>query len=158
VDITQHAARMLWQQSEALRRGIELRHPFLDRRLFEFLLAVPAVQKIQRGRSKALLRLAVPDAVPRRPSAADVRAPLSPRALRERERANWEACFARSRAADAGYIDADSLHKAFRRYLDGDISLKYPLARTFRLEAWLQRLLDADRTETARVPLTSAYH
>jgi asparagine synthase (glutamine-hydrolysing) len=44
--------------------GIEDRHPFLDRRLVEFLLALPEEQRWQRGRTKYVLRCALSGLLP----------------------------------------------------------------------------------------------
>jgi asparagine synthase (glutamine-hydrolysing) len=66
--------------SEATERasaeeGIEDRHPFLDRRLVEFVLALPEEQRWQRGRMKYVLRRALtgllPEAVVKRSDKAD---------------------------------------------------------------------------------------
>ena len=48
----------------AARRGIELRHPFRDLRLVEFVLGLPAHQLYRRGRKKHLLRLAMAGLLP----------------------------------------------------------------------------------------------
>jgi asparagine synthase (glutamine-hydrolysing) len=148
INIVEHSTRLLWQQSEGLRAGIELRHPFLDRRLFEFLLRVPVTQKIVHGRPKTLLRQAVPAAVIPASRAPRMRRRLEDgmQAVRARERADWAACFAEPQTAALGYVDPVQLGIAFARYLDGDGRLKYPLARTYRLERWLQRLLGDTRT------------
>jgi asparagine synthase (glutamine-hydrolysing) len=144
ISLAQHSTRMLWQQKEALRHRIELRHPFLDRRLFEFLLAVPVTEKIQHGRSKALLRRAILNgSTPPRESRRDraARERIFDRTLRERERHDWELCFADPVSATLGYVDPAALRRAFARYLDGEIAVKYALARAYRLEMWLKRLL-----------------
>ncbi|MCZ7569863.1 MAG: asparagine synthase-related protein [Ardenticatenaceae bacterium] len=141
ISLAHHSNRMLWLQSEGLRHGLELRHPFFDRRLFEFLLAVPAPQKIQQGCPKALLHRALgpvlSETVCEEPGRNGSPA-LRPNEVRER--AQWAAGFADPSSAALGYVDLPALQRAFRRYLDGDHSLKYALARTYRLELWLQRL------------------
>jgi asparagine synthase (glutamine-hydrolysing) len=141
--LVHHATRMLWQHGEAEALGVELRHPFLDRRLFEFLLAVPPARKVRHGRAKTLLREMMETApagpgLSRLPSHQPSR--VFNRRVREREQRDWNVCFADSVAARSGYIDPYVLQGAFARYLDGDTRLKYALARTFRLEAWLKRL------------------
>jgi asparagine synthase (glutamine-hydrolysing) len=138
INIVQHSARMLWLQSEGLRRGIELRHPFMDLRLFEFLLAVPVVQKIRHGRPKIILRKAVGarTAPPQNNRRRNGR--LLDHKLQEQERSNWEACFADACSASLGYIDLPRLHGAFARYISGNRNLKYSLARVYRLEMWLK--------------------
>ena len=44
--------------------GIEGRHPFSDRRLIEFCLALPANQKLHRGWTRMIVRRALPDMLP----------------------------------------------------------------------------------------------
>jgi asparagine synthase (glutamine-hydrolysing) len=137
------ATRMLWYHSEALCKGLELRHPFFDRRLFEFFLAVPMTRKIERGRPKALLRqmlagrLPPPGVLP-----ADDTSQSASRALvLERERNEWDATFVDARCAELGYVDLTALTAAFARYQKGDSVVTYALARTYRVELWLKRLL-----------------
>jgi asparagine synthase (glutamine-hydrolysing) len=70
--------------------GVELRRPFRDRRLAEFLLAVPAHQLYRPGESKRLLRRALADRLPAavlRRRAVTSLLPLARRGLVERERA-----------------------------------------------------------------------
>ena len=44
--------------------GLEYRHPFFDKRLVEFSLALPAGQKYSRGQTRAVLRRALADLLP----------------------------------------------------------------------------------------------
>lgn len=48
----------------AAQRGVELRHPFLDRRLAGVVLSIPWERRLVRGRMKALLRDAMADELP----------------------------------------------------------------------------------------------
>ena len=48
----------------AARFGIELRHPFRDRRLMEFCLALPAEQKLHKGLNRMVMRRAMAGIVP----------------------------------------------------------------------------------------------
>jgi len=48
----------------AARRGVELRFPFLDRRLMAFCLALPAEQKRRHGWGRSVLRRALGDRLP----------------------------------------------------------------------------------------------
>ncbi|PYS79758.1 MAG: hypothetical protein DMF66_01665 [Acidobacteria bacterium] len=145
IRIVRNSAQMLWLQSEGLSHGVELRHPFLDRRLFEFLLALPSYQKVQQGRSKAILRRvvshALPEAIHQQRNSPGEHVRTLKRVVREREQHYWETCFADPYSASLGYVDLPALRKAFRRYLGGDIGLKYALARIWRLELWLKGLL-----------------
>jgi asparagine synthase (glutamine-hydrolysing) len=142
--LPQQAARMLWYHSEALVQRLELRHPFFDRRLFEFLLAVPMTQKIDKGRPKALLRQMLAGRLPSAGvcSIDDESEPTASRAVvLERERREWDAAFVDARSAELGYVDLSALMAAFARYQKGDSVITYALARTYRVELWLKRLL-----------------
>ncbi len=44
--------------------GLEYRHPFFDKRLVEFSLALPAGQKYSRGQTRAVMRRALADLLP----------------------------------------------------------------------------------------------
>lgn len=63
------------------RFGIELRHPFRDRRLMEFCLALPAEQKLHRGLTRMVMRRAMagilPQEVLRRGDKVDFRPSIS---------------------------------------------------------------------------------
>jgi asparagine synthase (glutamine-hydrolysing) len=53
------------KELEAARHGIDMRHPFADRELVEFLISLPARTKTEPGRPKALLLDAFGDELPR---------------------------------------------------------------------------------------------
>jgi asparagine synthase (glutamine-hydrolysing) len=53
----------------SMAHGLEVRAPFTDHRLVEHVLALPGRAKLDRGRSKALLRAATADKLPERPLA-----------------------------------------------------------------------------------------
>ena len=74
----------------ARHRGVELRFPFLDRRLVEFCLALPAAQKRRHGWGRYVLRRALqgrlPRAVHRRRSKVDFSAHVASGLLSEKMR------------------------------------------------------------------------
>lgn len=47
------------QDRASAHGGVELRHPFLDRRLVDFLLAIPVDQRVRGGETKGVLRRAM---------------------------------------------------------------------------------------------------
>jgi asparagine synthase (glutamine-hydrolysing) len=73
---------------DASRSGIDLRHPYRDRRLTEFMLAVPAHQLYRQGRYKHLARVAsagvLPSEIPAR-TEPTLLTPLFRRGIFERE-------------------------------------------------------------------------
>lgn len=62
----------------AARFSLELRHPFMDKRLIEFCLALPAEQKLSQGFGRIVMRRALagilPEAIQWRPTKADLSA------------------------------------------------------------------------------------
>lgn len=59
------------------RRGIEIAHPFLDRRVVEFCLGLPWTQKLRGGFTKSVLRNAMSDRLPTDITARAAKADLS---------------------------------------------------------------------------------
>lgn len=86
----------------AARAGIELRHPFRDLRLVEFMLGLPAHHNYRGGRGKHLLRVAMRDLLPREVLGQGIGRGLMAlyrRGVEEREATTAKALL---RAADAG--------------------------------------------------------
>lgn len=54
------------KEIEAARHGMDLRHPFADRELVEFLISLPCAIKVDDGRKKSLLLDALGDGLPER--------------------------------------------------------------------------------------------
>ncbi len=55
-----------WHDRSAAAFGIEVRHPFLDRRLFEYVLAIPGEQLFRLDVTKSLLRRSMRGVLPER--------------------------------------------------------------------------------------------
>ena len=132
-------------QSEALRRGIDLRHPLFDVRLIDFFMRIPSSQKVQNRCEKVLIRRAMEHSFPAimtQPRMSDPPRDLTKlldRGRREDQRSRWEACFAADfYLAELGYVDQDALRNALARYVTGEINQAATLANTFRLERWLR--------------------
>lgn len=125
---------------QAGRHGLSLRHPLLDTRLMDFVLALPAEQFFRDGRSKWILRRVVegllPAAVLDRPKVYPFA--LYHRGLRERGRAHVERLTRDMRAAEAGFVDEERLRAAYRRYRSGSGGGGL-LWNALTLEDWLRR-------------------
>jgi asparagine synthase (glutamine-hydrolysing) len=91
----------------ASSNGIELRHPYRDRRLVEFVLSIPAHQLLRYGYLKFILRNAMqgllPDIIRTRPSGTSLDS-LFFRGV-EREKAVLEGCFLNPQAAWRKFVD-----------------------------------------------------
>lgn len=53
-----------WEVLRAARHGLDMRYPYLDRRLVDFILATPYERRLPRGRMKRFLRDPLRDLVP----------------------------------------------------------------------------------------------
>ncbi len=111
-----------WTDRTAARFGLEARHPFLDRRLAEFLLSIPLTRLIDVDVYKRLLRRAMagtlPDAVRLRPDKSQLGSFMD-FSLREKEAAQVESLMRSPVAAELGLVDGEKLRNAFRQYRDG---------------------------------------
>lgn len=110
----------------AAERGVELRHPFFDRRLVEFAIALPETQRRRNGTSKYVLRQAMrellPESVYARTDKADASA-FVPQAL---DRLGGAAALRRLQIGALGWVRSDALIKEYdracRQFAQGDSS------------------------------------
>ena len=96
----------------ASRCGVELRHPYRDRRLVEFMLAIPASQLYRRGRYKYILRNAMCGTLPEQIHMRQEPTSLTPlflRGLAEKERATVKELLYGPERIWPRYIRADWL-------------------------------------------------
>ncbi len=123
--------------------GVEVRDPFLDRRLMEFCLALPASQKIRQGRTRVVARHALGSLLPPEIRDRPGKAPLdlmlgSALAVYGRERLG--RLMKEAVSVLAPYVPAESIRRAHRGYLErgapADVSRVWRLAM---LTLWLRR-------------------
>jgi len=118
----------------------EKRYPYLDRRLVEFLLAIPASQLLRPGQRRSLMRRALADIVPAEILWRKTKGNLSRGPLVELQNA-WptlENLCASTLAARMGYVDQSQFRKSLEAAKHGDASQLIPLLKTLSLELWLQ--------------------
>ncbi len=124
------------------RFGIEIRHPFLDRRLVEFLMALPPEQLCSRQWPKAVLRRAMQGILPESIRVRRRKANFSclvDGELRHRQAGKVEDLLHNSRLAALGAIHADRLQRLFQRYRAGetqDSSARRTFQLVVALELW----------------------
>lgn len=122
------------------RFTVEKRYPFLDRRLVEFALSLPANMIFRLGTSKWILRKAVAESVPE--------------IIRDRRSKGWiDGRLCRTLAqhpsfvaelirdplvAQAGWVDPVALRREVSRAAAGAVSGTLALMRTLSLESWLR--------------------
>lgn len=133
----------------------EVRLPFLDHRLVEYVFAIPPEQKLNRATTKVVLRNAisgiVPEEIRRRkdklgyapPEVAWLRGPMRPWA---------EDTFRSASFRQREWVDVRAIESLWNRFLDGDGGLHRQIWRWLSLEAWARNCLVSGRAE----PSTSA--
>ncbi|MBW2527585.1 MAG: hypothetical protein JRI23_25610, partial [Deltaproteobacteria bacterium] len=132
----------LWQSDQlAAHLGLELRHPFMDRRLVELVVPMPYWVRLRRGvvKRKPLLRRAsqarLPAEVLERSDVAEY-TPLIARALLEDHRDQTADLFASdSRLGDLGLVDLPALREAIRAR---QAASAHRLAFLVAMELWLR--------------------
>ena len=126
----------------ALLSSIEPRHPFLDSRLVEFALALPADQKLRRGLTRLVLRGAMagllPEEIRWRKGKADHR-PIIPHALATAGPSRLGTVLDKEAEILAGYVDLAALRAAYERCVrTGAPRDALTVWRGVTLAAWLR--------------------
>ncbi|MBY0525339.1 MAG: hypothetical protein K2R98_18170 [Gemmataceae bacterium] len=105
------------QSLRAARQGLELRLPFLDRSLVEFVLSLPVEHRLPHGAMKQLLRRAMagllPDVIAHRRQATTFEPVLS--GIFERNRVGWRTLLSEARWESGPYVDQSALRESFDR-------------------------------------------
>src|SRR6266446_4042881 len=121
----------------------EIRYPYLDQNLIEFVLSIPASQLLRPGERRSLMRRALIKWVPkeilsRRTKATGARTPIV--ALQR----NWEelkSVFDSPISSSLGYINQPRFLEALRAVTHGDQHNSVLLLRAISLEFWLRDLV-----------------
>jgi asparagine synthase (glutamine-hydrolysing) len=132
-----------WHDRNAAGFGIEVRNPFLDRRLFEYVLSIPGEQIFRLGRSKDLLRRSMrgilPEAIRLRKEKTSF-LPFLDLMLRERAAGEVQELLRAPRAAALGVVDGKHLQSIYLDVLDGGSNeSRRTLWYAITLEIWLER-------------------
>jgi asparagine synthase (glutamine-hydrolysing) len=142
-----NASRALWLMANTDRAleaiGLELRHPYRDRRLIEFFLGVPAYLLYQPGETKRLLRRALADRLPelvlRRTQATSLDSVVR-RGLGEKAWPEVRRVLASSDALWPRFVDSDWLWSfaAEGRNLAGRAAERVVAWQCYSLERWIR--------------------
>ncbi len=147
----QHARILHTMRPFALQRcqsagWVEVRYPFLDRRLLEFVLAIPLDQLIRPDETRSVMRRALKSILPqeilhRRTKAGPGEAFL--RALiRERE---WlTELFADPLSAQIGIVDRDAFLDSLHRSQHGVMAQGALMQSIVSFELWLRTIFDGE--------------
>ncbi|MEJ2080095.1 MAG: asparagine synthase-related protein, partial [Acidobacteriota bacterium] len=137
-----------WQRGMALveytaaSHGIELRHPYLDRRLVEFARMLPRRQLYRGGVDKAVLRLGMRGILAEKIRTRTDRG-ICWEAVHfgwRKERLKIERYLRDSSTCALGWTDPERLKGAWSRFWAGDDSQTWQLSAWLNVELWLERL------------------
>jgi asparagine synthase (glutamine-hydrolysing) len=122
--------------------AIEPRHPFYDRRLVEFCLALPPEQKLSRGFNRAILRRAMANILPEEVRRRTSKGNLSHhyiQSLRAFDRRLLEEVVLNNPQVVERYVNMAALRHMYHRLVSGDVLPKEAaiLANTAKLAVWL---------------------
>jgi asparagine synthase (glutamine-hydrolysing) len=102
--------------------GIEVRHPFMDKRLVEFCLSLPSEQKLKGGWGRIVMRRALHNILPEEVQWRGGKTDMNPNFLRGFLRIDQEAVrqvIGSLSGLIEKYIDMGALHTIYQRLADG---------------------------------------
>lgn len=120
----------------------EVRYPYLDRDLLEFLYSIPRQQLVRPGQRRSLMRRALAGIVPREILERKRKAFVS-RSPAKAIESQWNIVSSLNRNAGAtlgGFVDTNLLHEAMQRARNGQEVPVPALMRIFALQVWLSEI------------------
>jgi asparagine synthase (glutamine-hydrolysing) len=143
-----------WHDRMGSAEGIEVRHPFLDSRVIEYVFALPPGRLVGREGRKALLRRAMqgrlPDFVRLRRDKTRF-GPFIDVTLREKGADRIAELLHRPLMVKMGILRNDQLRSAYKAYQSGDLTHR-KLWYAFTLETWLRRCARATTQHHLNTP------
>jgi asparagine synthase (glutamine-hydrolysing) len=117
--------------------GLEYRHPFLDRRIIEFMFAIPAEQRNRGGVRKSILRRAMKDLLPESVRNRFTKALFNCLTADALHGLGGLGFFDFLKIADAGWVEADALKQEAGKILRSSPVVDYwPVQIAMVLEFW----------------------
>ena len=122
----------------------ELREPYLDHRIVEFLFRLPGHQKIRDGQSKFLLRQAMKHQLPDNIRSGQKRAVVTPQRewLREALRPNIEAILTSKRFAERGLFEQKHVLAEYQKFCADEGNNAFFVWQWVNTELWFRRFVD----------------
>src|SRR5262249_20384031 len=124
--------------------GVEPRHPFLDKRLVEFCLGLPAEQKVRRGWAKRSVCRAMKKIIPQKERRGGEKMSLKTEifySLLTYEKAFLQKVIVKDSENIADYVNVSFLNNAYQRYLSGgDPDDAFTLWEVAIFSKWLERI------------------
>jgi asparagine synthase (glutamine-hydrolysing) len=138
-------ALLHYEDRNSMAFSVEARVPFLDHRLVEWLVRLPAEFKLRHGQTKVVLREAMtgilPESVRTRTDKMGFVTPED-RWLRRDLKTQIEGLLASDRFRSRPYWQADAIREQYRRYCEGRAAIRPAVWRWVNLEEWLRRFCD----------------
>lgn len=130
---------------KAMAHGVELRQPFLDYRLVEFAMRLPADVKIKNGFGKYILRQAMDKKLPQEIVWAKKRPVVTPqREWMQTHLKRWvEELVADRRFEQRGFFDIAAVKNAVKTYTSGQVENAFPVWQWINTELWFREFVDA---------------
>ena len=124
--------------------GRELREPYLDHRIVEFLFRLPGHQKIRLGHSKFLLRHAMIGRLPDKVRLRGKRGVVTPQRewLRTLLRPQVEEIIHSRSFAERGLFDVFEVKEAYQSYCEGEGENAFFVWQWVNTELWFRRFVD----------------
>ena len=121
--------------------GIEYRHPFTDKRLVEFCLAVPAEQKFHQGVTRAVMRRGLADFLPENVQQRRGKGTVTHqyvRTLLTAPTTNWGQVILNDVKSLEAYVRMSKLREMYHSYLDlGQEKFSVGVCHSASLALWL---------------------
>jgi len=121
---------------------VDLRYPYLDRRLVEFALAIPLEQKVRNGQTRSIVRRALrgvlPEPIRVRTSKAGPDEAFHRAVIRNRHRLIRECT--QLRTAEYGFVEPKRFENALVELCHGISTNPVQVMFTLSLELWLRTL------------------
>jgi asparagine synthase (glutamine-hydrolysing) len=142
--LTKPAIALLLNQIDGQASGfsLECRHPFLDRRLIEFFLAIPPEVTMQAGYRKQFLQRALAEIIPgsvRQQEGTDYFIPeMDQRLCRKLDAPTLERALSNGRAPIYHYVDRTQTERLLERYVQQGGRYRNLLWSFARLAVWLE--------------------
>ena len=121
--------------------SLELRHPFYDRRVIEFCVALPPGQKLRDGYTRAILRRGLASLLPAKIRNRVGKANFLPvlyQGLLRFERRRLEDTFVNKPQILEPYVDLDQIKLAYAKFLLNPEDMVFAIWKALILALWLQ--------------------
>ena len=131
-----------YEDRNSMAYSLEVRHPFLDHRIVNFLVNVPVSLKLRNGWTKYLLRRAISELPPKIRWRRDKQGFVTPEEdwLRTNLKVHISETFKKSTLSEMGIIDSDVFLAFYDDFLRNKIGVHYSdISRVFIAELWARQ-------------------